>query len=69
MNKSRLILTAMYWKHIPMIKLHVQLQNPDTAIAAALGPWLKSSATMNHGMGPGPTSKNITNRKMATIHR
>ena len=59
--------TATYWKPMPMMKLHVQLENPATAMAAGRGPWLKSSATMNQGMGPGPISKKATKPKMATM--
>lgn len=54
------ILTATYWKHMPTMKLAVQLQKPATAMAAGLGPWENSSATKNQGMGPGPTSKKAT---------
>lgn len=60
-------LTAMYWKHIPTMKLQAQLQKPATAMAAGRGPWLNSSATINQGMGPGPTSKKMTKRKIATM--
>ncbi len=52
-----------------MMKLHVQLQHPANAMAAGRGPWLKISATMNHGIGPGPISKNDTNRNMAAMLR
>ena len=43
------------------------LFNGATAMAAGRGPWLKSSATMNQGMGPGPISKKATKPKMATM--
>lgn len=59
------VFTSTYWKHIPTAKLAVQLQKPATAMAAGRGPWLKSSATMNQGMGPGPTSKKATKLKTA----
>lgn len=62
-------LTSTYWKHIPTIKLAVQLVKPATAIAEGRGPWENNSATMNHGMGPGPISKNATKAKMATMLR
>lgn len=54
---------------MPTMKFEVQLEKPATAIAAGRGPWLNSSATMNHGMGPGPTSKKATKPKMATMLR
>lgn len=60
-------LTCIYWKAMPMMKLQVQLQQPARAIAAGRGPWLNSSATMNHGMGPGPISKKLTKRKIADM--
>lgn len=63
------LLTSTYWKHMPTMKFEVQLEKPETAKAAGRGPWLKSSATMNHGMGPGPTSKKATKPKMATMLR
>lgn len=62
-------LTSTYWKHMPTMKFEVQLEKPATAMAAGRGPWLKSSATINHGMGPGPTSKKATKPKMATMLR
>lgn len=52
---------------MPMMKLLVQLQKPASAMAAGRGPWLNSSATMNHGIGPGPISKKLTNRNMAIM--
>ncbi|KAF3834165.1 hypothetical protein F7725_025369 [Dissostichus mawsoni] len=52
---------------IPTRKLAVQLQQPATAMAAGRGPWENSSATMNHGIGPGPSSKNATNIMTATM--
>lgn len=57
----------MYWKHRAMMKLQAQLLNAAIAKAAVRGPWLKNSATMNQGMGPGPISKKLTKRKMATM--
>lgn len=60
-------LTSTYWKHIPTMKLAVQLVKPATAMAEGRGPCEKSSATMNHGMGPGPISKNATKAKMDTM--
>lgn len=62
-----LLLTSTYWKHIPTIKLAVQLVKPATAMADGLGPCENSSATMNQGMGPGPISKKATKAKMATM--
>lgn len=53
----------------PTRKLAVQLEKPDTAMAAGRGPWEKSSATMNQGMGPGPISKLATKPKTPTIAR
>lgn len=61
------ILTATYWKPMPIMKLAVQLEQPATAMAAGLGPCEKSSATKNQGMGPGPTSKKATKPKMASM--
>lgn len=61
------ILTATYWKHMPIIKLAVQLEKPATAMAAGLGPWENSSATKNQGMGPGPTSKKATKPKIESM--
>lgn len=52
---------------MPMMKFAVQLEHPATAMAAGLGPWENSSATKNHGMGPGPTSKKATKPKMASM--
>lgn len=60
-------LTTKYWKLIPTIKLAVQLVKPATAMAEGRGPCENNSATMNHGMGPGPISKNATKAKMATM--
>lgn len=54
------LLTAAEGKNIPTKKLEVQLEQPATATAAGRGPWLKSSATINQGMGPGPISKKAT---------
>lgn len=59
------LLTSIYGKVMPMMKLLVQLQQPARAMAAGRGPWLNSSATMNHGIGPGPISKKLTKRKIA----
>ncbi len=64
---DEICLTSTYWKHIPTKKLADQLEKPATAMAAGRGPWLKSSATMNQGMGPGPISKKATKLKMATM--
>lgn len=36
-------------------------------MAAGRGPWLKSSATMNQGIGPGPISKRATKPKVAIM--
>lgn len=60
-------LTTKYWKLIPTIKLAVQLVKPATAMAEGRGPCENNSATMNHGMGPGPISKNATKAKIATM--
>lgn len=49
------------------MKLAVQLDKPARAMAEGLGPCENSSATMNHGMGPGPISKKATKEKMATM--
>lgn len=49
------------------MKLEVQFDNPATEKAAGRGPWLNNSATMNHGIGPGPISKNATKPKMAMM--
>lgn len=57
----------MYGKHRAIRKLQVQLVNAATAIAAERDPWLKNSATMNQGMGPGPISKKLTKRKTAIM--
>lgn len=65
--KHQILLTATYGKHIPTIKLAVQLVKPATAMAEGLGPCENNSATMNQGMGPGPISKNATKAKMATM--
>lgn len=62
-------LTSTYWKPIPTKKVAVQLEKPATAMAEGLGPWENSSAVMNQGMGPGPSSKNPTKEKMATMLR
>lgn len=43
------------------------MEQPATAMAAGRGPWLKSSATMNQGIGPGPISKRATKPKVATM--
>lgn len=59
-------LTSSLGKLIPTRKLAVQLQHPATAMAAGRGPWEKSSATMNHGMGPGPSS-NIATKIMTAL--
>lgn len=61
------LLTSKYWKPIPTMKLAVQLEKPATAMAEGLGPCENNSATMNHGMGPGPISKNATKAKIATM--
>lgn len=61
------ILTAAEGKSSPTKKLEVQLEQPATAIAAGRGPWLKSSATINQGMGPGPISKKATNTMIAPM--
>lgn len=61
------LLTAAEGKSSPTKKLEVQLEQPATAMAAGRGPWPKSSATINQGMGPGPISKKATNSKMAAI--
>lgn len=61
------LLTAAEGKSSPTRKLEVQLKQPATAIAAGRGPWLKSSATINQGMGPGPISKKATKIKIAPI--
>lgn len=60
-------LTSTYGKLMPITKLADQFEKPATAKAAGRGPWLKSSATMNHGMGPGPISKKATKLRMATM--
>lgn len=61
------LLTAAEGKSSPTKKLEVQLEQPATAMAAGRGPWLKSSATINQGMGPGPISKKATNIKIAPM--
>ncbi|TNN81117.1 hypothetical protein EYF80_008773 [Liparis tanakae] len=53
----------------PTRKLAVQLEKPETAMAAGRGPWEKSSATMNQGIGPGPISKLATKPNTATMAR
>lgn len=61
--------TSSLGKPRPTRKLAVQLEKPETAMAAGRGPWEKSSATMNHGMGPGPISKLATKPNTATMAR
>ena len=61
------LLTAAEGKSSPTRKLEVQFEQPATAMAAGRGPWLKSSATINQGMGPGPISKKATKTKIAAI--
>lgn len=61
--------TSSFGKPSPTRKLAVQLEKPETAIAAGRGPWEKSSATMNHGIGPGPISKLATKPNTATMAR
>lgn len=51
----------------PTRKLAVQLEHPATAMAAGRGPWANNSATMNHGIGPGPISKLATNPNTAAM--
>ena len=60
-------LTAMYWKQRAIRKLQTQLLKAARARAVGRGPWLKNSATMNQGIGPGPISKKLTKRKMAVM--
>lgn len=62
------LLTVAEGNSSPTKKLEVQLEQPATAMAVGRGPWLKSSATINQGMGPGPISKKATKTKMAAIH-
>lgn len=52
---------------MPTRKLAVQLEHPAMAMAAGRGPWEKSSATMNHGMGPGPISNVATKANTAAM--
>lgn len=59
-------LTFRGWKPMPTAKLATQLMSTAMDIAAGLGPWLKSSAVIIHGMEPGPTAKNTTNPSMDT---
>lgn len=59
--------TSSLGKLIPTRKLAVQLQQPATAMAAGRGPWENSSATMNHGIGPGPNSNIATNSMTAVM--
>lgn len=61
------VLTAMYWKQSAIMKLQNQLLKAARARAVGRGPWLKNSATMNHGIGPGPISKKLTKRNMAVM--
>lgn len=61
--------TSSFGKPRPTRKLAVQLEKPETAMAAGRGPWEKSSATMNQGMGPGPISKLATKPNTATMAR
>lgn len=63
------ILTESIGKSNPTRKLAVQLQHPATAAAAGRGPWANNSATMNHGIGPGPISKLATNPNTARMAR
>lgn len=58
--------TSSLGKLIPTRKFAVQLQQPATAMAAGRGPWENSSATMNHGIGPGPNS-NIATKNMIAM--
>lgn len=60
------LLTTSLGKLIPTRKLAVQLQQPATAMAAGRGPWENSSATMNHGIGPGPIS-NMATKSMTAV--
>lgn len=60
-------LTSSLGKLIPTRKLAVQLQHPATAMAAGRGPWENSSATMNQGIGPGPSSNIATNSMTALM--
>lgn len=62
-KNDHLSLTWSVGKLIPTRKLAVQLQQPAKAMAAGRGPWENSSATMNHGIGPGPSS-NIATKSM-----
>lgn len=59
--------TTSLGKHSPTRKFAVQLEKPETVMAAGRGPWEKSSATMNQGMGPGPISKLATKPNTATM--
>lgn len=59
--------TSSLGKPSPTRKFAVQLEKPETAMAAGRGPWEKSSATMNQGMGPGPISKLATKPNTATM--
>ena len=67
MKRKPLFLTSRLGKHIPTMKLKVQLEKPARARAEGLAPWLKSSATRNHGIGPGPISNRATKPKMPTM--
>lgn len=60
-------LTFSFGKLMPTRKLAVQLEHPATAMAAGRGPWEKSSATINQGIGPGPISNIATKAKMAAM--
>lgn len=61
--------TSSLGKVSPTRKLAVQLEKPEMAMAAGRGPWEKSSATMNQGIGPGPISKLATKPNTATMAR
>lgn len=69
LERASVFLTSSLGKPNPTRKLAVQLEHPATATAAGRGPCEKSSATMNHGMGPGPISKLATKPKTATMAR
>lgn len=68
-SNNLLLNTSSLGNPSPTKKLAVQLEQPETAMAAGRGPWEKSSATMNQGMGPGPISKLATKVNTATIAR
>ncbi len=68
-RSSKWDLTSNLGKPSPTRKLAVQLEKPEMAMAAGRGPWEKSSATINQGMGPGPISKLATKPNTATMAR